>query len=314
MDTIFLMNSLEDSSWGEHQPQVIILGHFDGLHKGHVEVIQRGLAYGKQHGLPVSLMTFHPHPKSIFGKSGYDRFLTPLGEKIRLLEELGIDRLYVVKFDLEFANSTAEQFAHAICRLGAKHVVCGFDYRFGSKGSGTADLLRQWGESCFTVDIVEPYDDDNAKVSSTRIRTCLEEGDIQQANHLLGRPYTVSGVVVHGEKRGRTIGYPTANVEPAEAYFIPRIGVYAAKVKVRDKMYNSVLSIGLKPTFHNDILEPIIEAHLFDFNEEIYGERMTLYFIDYLRSEMKFSSVQELIAQINQDAVEARQLLQTISS
>lgn len=314
METIFLNNSLEDATWDTQEPQVIILGHFDGIHIGHAHVIERALQYGQEHGLPVSLMTFHPHPKGVFGKPGYDRYLTPLKEKERLLNKLGVARLYVVKFDLSFSNATAEQFVHSLCRLGAKHVVCGFDYRFGHKGAGTAQLLREWGKYCFSVDIVEACAEGGDKVSSSRVRACLEAGDIEQANQLLGRPYTITGEVVHGEKRGRTIGYPTANVAPEEAYFIPRLGVYAVKVEVRGETYDSVLSIGLKPTFRSDILEPVIEAHLFDFNDDIYGEKMTVFFLHYLRSEAKFASAQELIEQIHQDAREARQWLSSFSN
>lgn len=314
METIFLNNSLEDASWAAQEPQVIVLGHFDGIHIGHMHVIDRAVQFGKEHGLPVSLMTFHPHPKGVFGKSGYDRYLTPLKEKERLLNELGLARLYVVKFDISFSNATAEQFVQSLCRLGAKHVVCGFDYRFGHKGSGTAELLREWGADCFSVDIVEAWGEGGHKVSSTRVRACLEAGDIEQANHLLGRPYTIAGVVVHGEKRGRTIGYPTANVDPEEPYYIPRLGVYAVKVDVRGETYDSVLSIGLKPTFRSDILVPVIEAHLFDFNDDIYGERMSVSFLHYLRPEAKFASAHELIEQIHQDAREARQWLNSISN
>lgn len=311
METIYLMNSLQDASWGESEPTVLILGHFDGIHKGHEHVIKRALSYGREHGLPVSLMTFHPHPKGVFGKPGYDRYLSPLQEKQRILQALGIDRLYVVHFDLEFANATAEQFVHAICQIGARHVVCGFDYRFGHKGSGTAHELRDWGAGCFSVDIVEPCDEAGSKVSSTRVRTYLDAGEIEKANELLGRYYSISGEVIHGEKRGRTIGYPTANVQPNEPYFIPRLGVYAVKVIVRGQTYDSVLSVGLKPTFHSDIMEPIIEAHLFNFNEDIYGETMTVLFISYLRPEEKFNTIEALIKQIDLDAEEARRVLQT---
>lgn len=314
METIFLDNSLADASWSDQEPQVIILGHFDGIHIGHQQVIQRALQYGSEHGLPVSLMTFHPHPKHVFGKPGYDHYITPLQEKERLLSELGIARLYVVKFDLSFSNASAEQFVHSLCRLGAKHVVCGFDYRFGHKGAGTAILLKEWGRHCFSVDIVEPCADGENKVSSSRVRAYLKEGAMEQANQLLGRPYNITGYVVHGEKRGRTIGYPTANVAPEEPYIIPRLGVYAVKVEVRGKTYDSVLSIGLKPTFRSDILEPVVEAHLFDFNDDLYGERMTVFFLHYLRSEAKFASAQELIEQIHQDSREARQWLRSFSN
>ncbi|MCG7407446.1 bifunctional riboflavin kinase/FAD synthetase [Paenibacillus sp. ACRRX] len=315
MQTIVLQNSLEDATWELNQAeQVLVLGHFDGIHQGHAHVIARALKHGREHGLSVGMMTFHPHPKHVFGRTGYDRYLTPLHEKERILAEMGLDRLYVVDFDTDFALITPEQFVQAVCRLGAKHVVCGFDYRYGHRGAGTAENLKVAGSNCFTVDIVEPCDDEGVKVSSTRIRGCLLEGDMRQANHLLGRTYSIRGEVVHGEKRGRTIGYPTANVHPEEPYFIPRLGVYAVRAFVRGKMYDSVMSIGLKPTFRSDIMEPVIEAHLFDFDEDIYGETMTVHLVEYLRSEKKFSSVHELIDQIQRDADAARKRLQAFPS
>ncbi|MBD8497110.1 bifunctional riboflavin kinase/FAD synthetase [Paenibacillus arenosi] len=310
METIALQHILNGSAWQLHsQPQVVVLGHFDGLHTGHIHVIERGLAYSQEHNIPLGVMTFHPHPKYVFGRQGYERYLTPLAEKERQLAKLGVDFMYVVNFDLEFARISPQQFVEALCKLKAQHVVCGFDYRFGFQGVGTAESLREIGKDCFTVDIVEPFDDKGQKVSSTRIRACLDDGDMVQANHLLGRPYTITGTVVHGEKRGRTIGFPTANVDPAEPYYIPRLGVYAVRVQVRGEMYDGVLSIGLKPTFHSHILAPIVEAHLFDFDADIYDETLTVSLIAYLRSEKKFNGIQELIEQITRDAEDARAVL-----
>ncbi|NMM51196.1 bifunctional riboflavin kinase/FAD synthetase [Paenibacillus aquistagni] len=314
MQTIHLLHSLEDATWEQSKiPQAIILGHFDGIHQGHQHVIKRAVAHAKEQGLIAGLMTFHPHPKGVFGKPGYDRYLTPLGEKERQLEALGVDRLYVVEFDTVFAQITPSEFVHALCRLDAKHVVCGFDYRFGHRGAGTAEMLREEGKNCFTVDIVEPIDQDGTKVSSTRIRECLDEGDVTLANELLGRSYMLRGEVVHGEKRGRAIGYPTANVQPEEPYYIPKLGVYAVRAEVRGETYDSVLSVGLKPTFHSHIPEPVVEAHLFDFHDDIYGKTMTVYLKKFIRGEQKFNSVQELINQIHLDAEQAKVYLRTLS-
>lgn len=315
METIALHAALDDSSWRlQEQPQVLILGHFDGIHEGHVQVIRHALNYGKQHQLPVGLMTFHPHPKGVFGKPEYERFITPLSEKKRILSQLGLDRLYVVQFDLSFAKVTAQQFAEAICRMKVKHVVVGFDYRFGHGGEGTAQLLQEWGKGCFTVDIIPAHNDVETavKVSSTRIRESLLQGDVVNANRLLGRTYIIRGEVVHGDARGRTMGFPTANVRAEEAYVIPANGVYAVKVLVHGTWHDGVLNIGLKPTFKTGETVQSVEAHLFDFDQDIYGETVTVALMSYIRPERKFSSIQELIAQITADSEEARQRLSTM--
>lgn len=315
MKTIVLHAALDDSSWRlQRHPQVLILGHFDGVHEGHVRVIRRAMEYGKRYHLPVSLMTFHPHPKGVFGKAEYARFITPLSEKKRILGQLGIDRMYVVQFDLSFAKVTAQQFAEAICQMEVRHVVAGFDYRFGHGGEGTAQLLQEWGKGYFTVDIVPAHHDaeQRAKVSSTRIRESLSLGDVANANRLLGRTYLLRGEVVHGDARGRTIGYPTANVKAEEAYVIPAHGVYVVKVLVRGEWYDGVLNIGMKPTFKRWETVLSIEAHLFDFDQDIYGETVTVALMSYIRPERKFGSIQELVAQIRVDAKESRIRLGTM--
>ena len=289
------------------QPQVVILGHFDGIHAGHVKVIERGLQYGREHGLPVALMTFHPHPKAVFGDERYTRSLTPPKEKERILARLGIDRLYIIDFNLSFARLKARTFADCLCALGVKHAVVGFDNRFGHRGEGSAELLAEWGEGCFSVDIVPAHNEDDAKVSQ-----CLAEGDIAKANQLLARPYLLRGTVIHGDARGRTIGFPTANVDPDEPYVIPRNGVYAVKVKVGGKWHDGVMNIGLKPTFKSGETRPSIEAHLFDFDADIYGEEVAVAVMDFLRAEQKFDGIAALVAQITADAEEARRRLASI--
>lgn len=291
------------------QPQVVIMGHFDGIHAGHVKVIERGLAYGRKHGLPVALMTFHPHPKAVLGNDRYARCLTPLKEKERILAQLRIDRLYIIDFNLSFAQLQARKFADSLCNLGVEHAVVGFDNRFGYRGEGSAELLAEWGEGCFSVDIVPAHNDDHAKISSTRIRQCLAEGEITKANQLLARPYLLRGKVIHGDARGRTIGFPTANIDLNEPYVIPRNGVYAVKVKVAGKWHDGVMNIGLKPTFKSGETRPSIEVHLFGFDADIYGEEATVAVMDFLRAEQKFDGIAALVAQITADAEEARRRL-----
>lgn len=312
METIILHAPLKDTNWEFfQQPQVLILGHFDGIHTGHVHVLHRGFDYGKQHHLLISLMTFHPHPKGVFGNPEYNRLLTPLKEKERILTQFGLDRMYVVQFELSFAKLTAKKFVTAICQMNVKHVVVGFDYRFGHGGQGTARLLKEWGEGCFTIEIVPVHNDEehHMKVSSTRIRRFLSQGDVVNANRLLGRAYLIGGKVICGDGRGRSMGFPTANVKVEENYVIPASGVYAVKVLIRGTWVDGVMNIGVKPTFKTSVTEPGIETHLFDFDQDIYDETITIALISYIRSECKFSSIQQLITQIAADVKVARQRL-----
>lgn len=313
METIILHTAaLKGMGWGLYQqPQVLILGHFDGIHTGHMRVIRHGFDYGKQHRLPISLMTFHPHPKQLFKNAEYNKLITPLKEKERILSQFGLDRMYIVQFELSFAQLTAKEFAAVICRMNVKHIVVGFDYRFGHGRQGTAQLLKEWGEGCFTVEIVPVYNDEeyNTKVSSTRIREFLSQGDMVNANRLLGRAYVIRGEVVCGCGRGRSLGYPTANVKIEEAYIIPASGVYAVKVLIRGRWIDGVLNIGVKPTFKTNITKLGIEVHLFNFGQNIYGETITVALMSYIRPERKFQSVQKLIAQIAADVKEAHKQL-----
>lgn len=294
------------------QPQVVILGHFDGIHAGHVKVIERGLKYGREHGLPVALMTFHPHPKAVFGDERYARCLTPPKEKERILAQLGIDRLYIIDFNLSFAQLQARKFADCLCNLGVKHAVVGFDNRFGHRGEGSAELLAEWGEGCFSVDIVPAHNDNDAKVSSTRIRHALPKARSR-------RPINCWPVLICSAGRS-SMAMPAA----ARSASRPRMwtwmnpmsfqknGVYAVKVKVGGKWHDGVMNIGLKPTFKSGETRPSIEAHLFDFDADIYGEEVTVAVMDFLRAEQKFDGIAALVAQITADAEEARRRLASI--
>ncbi|MFB9329747.1 bifunctional riboflavin kinase/FAD synthetase [Paenibacillus aurantiacus] len=298
------------------EPTTIAIGHFDGVHRGHQNVIRTAVEAARDSGVKAAVMTFHPHPKEVLGQNAgpYATALTPLDDKLNCFERLGVDIVYVVQFDLAFAAVTPGMFVHDILLpLHVRRVVVGFDFAFGAKGAGNASVLRELCEpEAINVSVVEPYLLDGEKVSSTRIRAMLAEGKPQVAAELIGAPYAVRGTVVQGEGRGRTIGYPTANVQPGGAYVVPKTGVYAIQVEVDGKLYDAVLNIGVKPTFHDHLPEPVFEAHLFDFNESLYGKTVALRFIAFLRSERKFESIEALIAQINADAEEARSILSSI--
>ncbi|MCZ8520007.1 MULTISPECIES: bifunctional riboflavin kinase/FAD synthetase [Paenibacillus] len=289
---------------------VLAIGDFDGVHRGHQEVISRAVERGKELGLPAAIMTFHPHPRQVLGMDKYTRLLTPLSAKEERLRELGVDTLYIVDFSKSFMCVTPEQFVEEmLVPLGVNTVFVGFDFTFGHRGAGTPDTLCELAAGRFAVEVVRPYHIDGHKVSSTLVREALLAGRIRQATHLLGRPYHVRGKVVHGDGRGHSIGFPTANVEVTAPYVVPVNGVYAVQVEVRGHKRAGVMNLGVKPTFGSHVEEPVFEAHLFDFDDSLYGEEVRVDFIEYIRAERKFESVPELIEQIGRDAREARSLL-----
>ncbi len=292
------------------RPLSIAIGHFDGVHRGHQNVIRRAVEAAKERGLLSAVMTFDPHPKEVLGQGGqYFSCLTPLEAKSRLFAELGVDVLFVMKFDLRFASISPRQFADEVLRaLGVKCAVVGFDFTFGSKGAGTAETLAELGRPDIEVHIVEPLYENGVKVSSTYTRESLESGDLAMANTLLGRPYEVEGTVVRGDGRGRTIGFPTANLELSQPYVEPRLGVYAVTVWIDGRPQGGVMNYGMKPTFNKDEIRPVMEVHLFDFDRDIYGKPMRIQFREFIRPEQKFSGVGELIAQIGADAERAKRL------
>jgi riboflavin kinase/FMN adenylyltransferase len=223
---------------------------------------------------------------------------------------MGIEYVYLVNFTLAFARiSPAEFVERVLVPLGLHSIVAGFDFTFGHEGKGTPESLRQMGQDKFSVQIIPPFHSEGEKVSSTNIRRHLLEGNIEAANHLLGRIYRIAGRVVKGDGRGRTIGFPTANIDLTDDYVIPKQGVYAVRCLVDGNKYNAVMNIGTKPTFTENEVKQTLEAHLFDFNQSIYEQEIEVEFIQYLRPEQKFTSVEQLIQQIQRDAEEAKRIL-----
>lgn len=305
----FPLNGL--STLSLDKPLSIAIGHFDGVHRGHQNVIRRAVNEAKGSDMLSAVLTFDPHPKEVLGQGEqYYRCLTPLDVKTALFAELGVDLVFIMRFDPEFASVSPERFVDEVLRtLRAKNVVVGFDFNFGHKGLGNSDALKQLGHPDISVHVIEPLFENGIKVSSTYIREALEQGDIKLAERLLGRPYEVTGSVVHGDKRGRTIGFPTANLQINGPYITPRLGVYAITAWIGDKAYPGVMNFGLKPTFNKQELQPVMEAHLFDFDSDIYGEQLRLQFLSFIRSEKKFDSISELIEQIGSDSRQAKEIL-----
>ncbi|WP_274361633.1 bifunctional riboflavin kinase/FAD synthetase [Paenibacillus thermotolerans] len=292
--------------------QAIAIGDFDGVHLGHRQVIGEAVRAARTEGLSSAVMTFHPHPRQVLGSAIYASCLTPLDRKLLEFERLGVERVYVVRFDDGLSKLSPSDFIQQVLLpLGVRHVVVGFNFSFGHKGAGSPQLLEELSADAYRVTVVQPYRVEEHRISSTLIRASLSAGDVGLAGTLLGRPYEITGTVVHGEGRGRTIGVPTANVKPDGAYVLPANGVYAVTVKLAGgETVNGVMNVGKKPTFHDNLPEPTCEVHLLDFDGDLYGRSLAVQFKYFIRSERKFESVDALIAQIKDDIRKAGQLLQ----
>ncbi len=291
------------------QGLVLAIGNFDGLHRGHRSVVDRAIRMGERLRRPVALLSFDPHPR-LFFQPGLQLFhLSTGGAKARLAERAGLDALITLDFNAELASKTADEFIQQILvdRLAISGAVVGFDFQFGAKRSGNADLLVQAGKRLgFAVEVVPEFKDATEEISSTIIRSKLAAGDVATANRLLGYEWFVIGEVLHGRKVGRTIGYPTANLRLAEDCGLKH-GIYAVRFTVDGKTHSGVASFGRRPTFDNGA--PLLEVFVFDFNGDLYGKIVEVAFVGFIRVEAKFETVDTLVAQMDRDSAEARRLL-----
>ncbi|MFK7952047.1 MAG: bifunctional riboflavin kinase/FAD synthetase [Ekhidna sp.] len=299
-------------SFDRPQNSVVTIGTFDGVHIGHQTILHKLVNEAKKIGGKSILITFWPHPRFILNKESKDlKLLSTFNEKVTLIEELGVDLLIKIAFTPEFASLSAEQFVKEILvdKVGTKKLLIGYDHHFGNNREGNIDFLKSISSKYeFEVDEILRQDIDDVGISSTKIRNSLQSGEIHLSNSLLGRPYTLEGKVIDGNKKGRLIGFPTANIELPEFYKqLPSDGVYAVKVVFRKEEFNGMLNIGFKPTVEG--VERTIEAHLFNFDQQIYGEQITIQFIRSLRKEMKFNSMEELREQLGKDKKEALKIL-----
>jgi len=291
---------------------VVTSGTFDGVHLGHRKIISRLLETSNEKNGESVVITFWPHPRLIVSPNSNNlRLLSNLDEKIELLAELGVGHLLVLPFTREFSELTSEEFVGdiLISGIGTKTLVIGYDHRFGKNREGGFDYLKKNSER-FQIDIVEiPRQEiERLTISSTKIRESLQKGDIKVANELLGRYYSFQGLVKKGRQLGRTIGFPTANVNVSKKYkLIPAFGVYAVKVHLRDQIFKGVMNIGNRPTV--DGIGITQEVHILDFDDDIYGEILKVDVVDYIRPELKFEGVKELIEQITLDCEKAREIL-----
>lgn len=290
----------------KHRGCVATIGNFDGVHLGHRQVLAQVKAKSKELGLPSVVITFEPQPQEFFAGLNAPPRLTRFSEKYRLLQSEGIDRHLCLTFNDRLRAMTAEQFVEELLLRGlaVKHFVVGDDFRFGCDRSGDYAMLRAAGETHdFTVVNTETFLNASERVSSSRVRRVLEQNDLDAAAELLGRRYTVSGRVMHGQKLGRQLGVPTANVR-MHRFPCPLRGVYAVEVTGRGLSCWGVCNVGLRPTVCGQ--QPVLETHLFDFDEDIYGQLLTVEFKRFIRDERKFDGIDQLKEQIFKDIEEVR--------
>lgn len=289
----------------------VAVGAFDGVHRGHQAVIAEARAAADRLGAPLGVVTFDPHPRRLFQPDAAPfRLMTP-DQMARALAPLGVDRLYLIPFDTEMAAMSDEEFARRVLSegLGIVHAAVGFDFTFGKGRSGSPEALQRYGETLgFTVSVTQRLDDASGlKLSSSAVREALAAGDMDRARAILGRPFAIQGAVIHGDKRGRTIGVPTANIALGD-YMRPAYGVYATRTRLPDgRVIDGVANLGVRPMFQ--IEQPLLEVWLFDFNEPLYDQTVETDLVAFLRGEMTFDGLDALKAQIEADAAAARAVL-----
>jgi riboflavin kinase / FMN adenylyltransferase len=284
------------------------IGFFDGVHLGHQQIIRQTITDARQREAIALVITFDRHPSTVVALSRVPPLIYSLPQKLRAIEALGADTLLLIPFDKAFSEQTGEAFVRGLARdLGHVQSLCvGANFVFGYKRGGNVELLRKLGaELKFTVHGMAAVSLDGRAVSSTRIREAIRAGDLDRVSQMLGRAYSLAGLVVHGDGLGHQLGFPTANLDPT-GLALPPHGVYAVHAEAGGKTYRAVLNIGLRPTLQNPNPQLRVEAHLIDFAGELYGQELELAFVDKLRPEAKFPSLAELRAQIARDILEAR--------
>ena len=299
----FLLKIIKNlSQYTSKTPLALSIGIFDGVHKGHQSIIKKLNSIAQEKNLESAILTFWPHPRTIFNPNDDLKFLNTIEEKIYLLDKKGVQNLFLKEFDEEFRNLTGEEFVKQILveKLNVKHLIIGHDHTFGKNRSGDFSLLQKMSsEYDFEVEQVEAVDFQDKHISSTQIRNALLEGNVKEANEMLGYVYSVSGEVVHGKRIGRTIGYPTANIAADPAKLLPKKGAYIVDVFVKNKHYKGMLSIGTNPTVNGNSLST--EVYILDFNGDIYDEIISVNFRDFLHDEIKFESLEKLIERLDVD-------------
>jgi len=288
-------------------PVAACIGYFDGLHIGHQELIRRTNALARENQCESALITFDPDPWVTIRGEKDVHHITTMKQRINLSVEFGIQNIFILEFSKEMSELPPHDFVTRILSMcNLKALVCGYDFRYGYRGAGTPETLA--AEHLFSVTVVAPVEAGGTKVSSTRISALIENGSVREAAALLGYPFTIEGTVDHGHHQGTGMGYPTANISADREYLLPKPGVYACYVIVHHQRYRAMVNLGHNPTFnYSPVLS--LEAHLLYFSGDLYGERLEVQFISFLREEKKFRSKENLIMQLEQDVQTVRKLL-----
>tara|TARA_R110002072_G_scaffold253065_1_gene411905 strand:+ start:956 stop:1891 length:936 start_codon:yes stop_codon:yes gene_type:complete len=291
------------TAFNSSEKTIVTIGTFDGIHVGHQKILKDLIKTAKKEGKKSVLLTFFPHPRMVLQKDNKILLLNTIEEKSGLLEKMGLDYLIIHPFSKEFSRLTALDFVRDILvnKLNTSRLIIGYDHHFGKNREGNIHQLKEYSLLYdFKVEEIPAQDIDDVSVSSTKIRTALKEGNLKTANNYLGYHYMLNGTVVSGKKLGGTIGFPTANLEIKEPYkLVPKTGVYIIKTHINTVLYTGIMNIGFNPTVLGK--HQTIEAHLFDFNEDLYGKEIMIEFIYFLREEHKFKSIEELVVQLNID-------------
>lgn len=286
-----------------NEPIVLAMGFFDGVHKGHQKVIQTAKEVAIEKNIKLGVMTFNQSPSTIYGSDSEEdfRYLSTISRKEELFNELGVDFMFIINFSKEFSILQPQDFVDQyMIGLHADTVVAGFDYTYGKKAVANMDTLDRYSRNKFSIIKVSEVKDDENKIGTTSIKAAIKKGDFKKANSELGYIFENSGKVVHGLKRGRTLGFPTANIEVEPKEYIPGDGVYITQIKIDNKWYDSMTSVGFNITF-DDVKQLSIETNILNFSENIYEKTVKLRWLSFLRKEVKFSGVDELIEQLKLD-------------
>jgi riboflavin kinase/FMN adenylyltransferase len=292
---------------------ILLMGNFDGIHLGHQALLRRAIDDAKEMGGRSVVLTFEPHPLKVLAPQRAPRLILTHKDKMTLLQSFGVDAVIVQTFDAAFANIEAQAFVreYLVGRIGVHKMWVGKDFRFGKGRKGSVEDLIRWGkETGFTVGLIEPIQLGGHRVSSSRIRTLIEQGEVRVAGNYLGRRHFISGRVVSGHGRGRHLGYPTANIV-ARTEVLPRDGIYASIMQAGGRQWRSVTSLGINPTFGAG--PRTIESYIFDFDGDLYGQAVKLFFVERIREEKKFSSAESLVEQIKLDVASAREILRGVA-
>ena len=282
---------------------VAAIGFFDGVHLAHQTLLETVVDYGNRHQLKKAVISFDVHPKTVLFDIEY-QYITPINHKIEKFKNFDIDIIYIIEFTKDIASMAPNVFIQKYLSP-LNTLICGFDFRFGARASGTPELLK--ATPYFKTIIISEQTHDGYKIGSTHIRDLIQSGHVDQVHATLGTFYSIRGTVVQGQQKGRLLGYPTANIDTTD-YLIPKQGVYASLTKVKNQWYESVSSVGYNPTL-NCKAALSVESHIFNFDQMIYGEVIETMFIKRLRDELKFDTIESLIAKIDSDSIEAKTIL-----